>query len=50
MAVEAESFKQSCVLEIEHMVFEKEVALATSLCYYLSHEDNCKSETNTIGS
>ena len=24
----------------------KEVALPASLCYYLCHEDNCKSQTN----
>ena len=27
---------------------EKEVALATSLCYYLPHEDKCKRPTHTF--
>lgn len=27
---------------------EKEVALATSLCYYLPHEDKCKREAYTF--
>ena len=29
--------------------FEKEVALATSLCYYLPHENKCKPDKNTFG-
>ena len=28
--------------DIECILTKKEVALATSLCYYLPHEDKCK--------
>lgn len=34
--------KKMFFYDIRCILTKKEVALATSLCYYLSHEDKCK--------
>ena len=48
--VEAVSFRiwNSRYKKIVSKTREKEVALATSLCYYLPHENKCKRQANTF--